>query len=180
MAEKYTKPYVDALFEVAGSPEAVEKMLPALADMATQIRSSEELRVLFANPKVPRDEKKAVLQTVGTQLGLDSLGLRFVEILLANKRLPQLPALVQALRDRLDFDRRIIEAVLETAHPLGEEMKARLVKVLESRTGLSVRLKSSVRPEILGGFVIRLGSYVYDVSVAHRLEKVRQTIQNPS
>jgi F-type H+-transporting ATPase subunit delta len=80
------------------------------------------------------------------------------------------------VRQRLDADRNIVEASVESAAPLSDETVARLVSILRSKTGSDIRLKASVSPEILGGFVVRVGSEVYDASVAQRLERVRQSL----
>jgi len=44
------------------------------------------------------------------------------------------------------------------------------------RTGRTIRLKTAVEPALLGGFVVRLGSEVYDASLAHRLEKAKNAL----
>ncbi len=180
MAEKFTNPYVDALFEVAGSPENVEKLLPALDEAALLLKTNDELRSCLANPKIPRQQRLEIIRAVASRAELGALGTRFLEILLGNRRLHQTGSILKAIRERLDAERRIHEAILETAHPLTGDVRARIVNVLERRTGSQIRLQSRVRPEILGGFVVRLGSYVYDASVLRQLEKVRQTFQNPS
>jgi F-type H+-transporting ATPase subunit delta len=175
VAEKFAKSYVDALFDVAGSAEAVEKLLPGLDQIADLVRSNAELKLLVADPKVPRDVKSAIIGDLGEKVGLGDLGIRFLWVLLSRRRLQALGDVLGAVRQRLDADRNIVEASVESAAPLSDETVARLVSILRSKTGSDIRLKASVSPEILGG-VVRVGSEVYDASVAQRLERVRQSL----
>ena len=50
----FSRPYVDALVEVAGSPDAVEALLPSLDTVARALESSEELRAFATNPAIGR------------------------------------------------------------------------------------------------------------------------------
>ena len=54
----FTRPYVDALFEVAGSPDAVEALLPSLDSIARALEASEELRAFATNPAIGRKDKR--------------------------------------------------------------------------------------------------------------------------
>ena len=60
----FARPYVDALFEVAGSPDAVDALLPSLDTVARALESSEELRDFLANPGVGRKEKRALVASL--------------------------------------------------------------------------------------------------------------------
>lgn len=176
MAEKFAKPYVDALFEIAGSAAAVETLLPGLDTVVAALKTGDDIRLLVADPRISRDTKSAILTDLGKKAGLSDLGCRFLVVLQANKRLLHLDAVLKAIRQRMDSDRNVIEAHVESAVPLPDEAKNRLVAILSDKSGADVRLQATVKPEVLGGFVVRIGSEVYDSSVAQRLEKVRQSL----
>ena len=81
-----------------------------------------------------------------------------------------------AFSDQADRERHLAEAALTTASALPEAVVAELTRALQARTGKAIRLKSSVNPALLGGFVVRVGSEVYDASLAHRLEKAKNSL----
>ena len=79
--------------------------------------------------------------------------------------------------------RRIEEQVLNrvsvevtTAVPLEPALRKRLAESLEKFTGKSVRLEPKVDPAVLGGARARIGSVVYDGTVASRLQKLRKQL----
>jgi len=59
----FARPYVDALFEVAGSADAVDALLPSLDTVARALETSAELREFAANPRFGRKEKRAAPRT---------------------------------------------------------------------------------------------------------------------
>lgn len=175
MAERFTRPYVEALFAVA-PPDAIAEMLPSLAAFGVTLAASASLQGFFRNPAVPRERKVAAVSSLAAQAGITGVGARLLQILLANRRLLQLPPVVRAIQERLDRDGNVVEAKLVTTAPLAEPDAGRLLAALEGRTRRTVRLTRTVDPALLGGFVVRVGSAVLDASLAHRLRKTRQAL----
>ena len=50
-------------------------------------------------------------------------------------------------------------------------------EALEARTGTRVRLRTELDPSLLSGFVVRLGSEVFDASLARRLARARKALE---
>jgi F-type H+-transporting ATPase subunit delta len=178
MAARFTRPYVDALFDVAGSAEKVEALLPGLDAFAASLAHSEELRNVVRNPGVARPQKRAVLKAIAAREEISPLAERLLESLLTNRRLHLLPEVLRALRERLDRDRGIVEASLHTATPLDGDHEKSIRAALERRTGKTVRLKPEVDPVLLGGFVARIGSEIYDASLKSRLERTQHALHH--
>lgn len=176
MAERFTRPYVDAFFAVAGSAEAVDAQLPALTTVAHAIDASPDLAKVLANPGIERPRRKALLDAVAQKAGVGTLGARLLDVLLQNRRVHRLPAFLAAVRERLDRERRIVEARVTSARPLDEAVFESLRRMVEGRTGSNVRIVPSVDPSLLGGFVVSVGSARLDASLARRLEKARAAL----
>jgi F-type H+-transporting ATPase subunit delta len=60
--------------------------------------------------------------------------------------------------------------------PLVGGSRAALAAALGRATGSAVTITERVDPGILGGVVARVGSLVFDGSVTHQLEKMRQKL----
>ncbi len=176
MAAAFTKPYIDALLAVAGSAEAAGALLADLDALDRTLGSSPELRELFRNPAVERSRKAGLLGAVTAKLGTAPLAARLCSVLLVNRRLPHLGEVIAALRERLDRDRNVVEAHVRAARPLADAEAEEIQKSLEGRTRRTVRLRTETEPALLGGFVIRIGSEVYDASLATRLSRVRASL----
>jgi len=176
MRARYTKPYVDALFSVAGGAAAVDALLPRLDTFERTLRGSDELRAVLRNPGVERERKIAIFGAIAKKDGLDGLGLRLLETLLQNHRIASLGEILAAVRERLDSVGNVVQASVTAARPLDAAAARDIQTALEARTRKSVRLSQSVDPALLAGFVVRVGSEVYDASLAQRLAKARRAL----
>jgi F-type H+-transporting ATPase subunit delta len=176
MAAPFARPYVDAFFAVAGSAGAVDTHLPALDSVAAAIASNPDLAKVLANPGIDRPRRKALLDSVAGRAGVDALGARLLDILLLNRRVHRLPEFLAAVRERLDRERRVLEARVASARPLDEAVFEALRRMVEGRTGSTVRVVATVDPALLGGFVVSVGSARLDASLARRLEKARAAL----
>jgi F-type H+-transporting ATPase subunit delta len=176
MAERFTRPYVDAFFAVAGSDAAVDAELPALDAVAQALASSPELAKVLANPGIDRPRRKALLDAVAQKVGTGTLASRLLDALLQNRRIHRLPAFLAAVRERLDRERHTLEARVTSARPLDEAVFDALRRMVEGRTGSTVRVVPAVDPSLLGGFVVSVGSARLDASLARRLEKARAAL----
>lgn len=176
MAERFTRPYVDAFFAVALSADAVDAELPALATVARAIDANPDLAKVLANPGIEKTRRKAVLDTVAEKAGVGALGARLLDVLLQNRRVHRLPAFLAAVKERLDRERRILEARVTSARPLDGPTFEALRRMVETRTGSTVRVVAAVDPALLGGFVVSVASARLDASLARRLEKARAAL----
>ncbi len=75
----------------------------------------------------------------------------------------------------LDLARR--SARVESAHPLPPDIRATLENALNRRHGPALRLAFVENPALLGGLRVRVGSDVYDGSVAGRLASLDARFQ---
>lgn len=173
----FTRPYVDALFEVAGSPDAVEALLPSLDTVARALEGSEELRAFATNPAIARKDKRELLATLAGTAQAPQLATRLLQSLLDRGRFLALPSVLEAIRTRLDEARGVVEATVRSVAPLGADAEKGIREALEARTGTRVRLRTELDPALLSGFVVRLGSEVFDASLARRLARARKALE---
>jgi len=176
----FARPYVDALFEVAGTADAVETLLAPLDAFSRAIETSEELRAFLKNPGVGRKEKRALVESLARSAEAPVLADRFLRSLLDRGRVLKIAPVLAAIRDRLDRERGVIEATVRSAAPLDADAENGIREALEARTGTRVRLRTELDPSLLSGFVVRLGSEVFDASLSRRLERARKALESAS
>jgi F-type H+-transporting ATPase subunit delta len=170
------EPYAKALFAVAlaeHTPEVIGRELSAFAAM---VADHGELAALFAHPAVPPRVKRDIVNQLAEQATLSPPLRKLLRLLADRDRLELLPRLAEAYEARLLQHLGVVEAHVTTAVPLPPERVASLEQGLSRATGKQIRLATAVDPGILGGVVARLGSKVFDGSVAHQLSRLRQEL----
>ena len=168
--------YARALLDVAvkeSSTEQADRELTAFADL---LRQHPDLQRALIHPSVNAAAKKAVVQQLLDRLQPSSPAGKLLLMLAERDRLVLLPDVVDVYRERLNELQRIIRAEVTTAEPLADEHAAQLRERLAAATGQTVTLTTKVDPSIIGGMVTRIGSTVYDGSVATQLQTIKQQL----
>jgi F-type H+-transporting ATPase subunit delta len=174
--------YAQALFDVtqAGASQApaqTDAITAALIDLARLIASHSELQSLIASPTVPPAAKKSIIMAVLDQAGVTIGEVRRLVGLLADQdRLSILDQVAEAFAERVRESRKVAYADVVTAVPLTPATRAALEEALGRASGKTVTLSERVDPSIIGGVVARIGSFVYDRSIAHQLDKLRKQL----
>ena len=69
-----------------------------------------------------------------------------------------------------------VAADVRSASKLSSKEEGELRAMLERKVGAKVDLDVTVDPALIGGFVAKIGSEVYDASVAGKIEKFRESL----
>jgi F-type H+-transporting ATPase subunit delta len=168
--------YARALLDVAVQESIADRAGEDLTAFADLVQRHPELQRVLTSPAVPAPRKRALVQGLLERLSLSTPVGKLLTMLADRDRLVLLPDLVAVYRERLMERHRIIEAEVTTAAPLGQEEAAGLQQRLAHATGRQVTMSTKVDPSIIGGLVARLGTVVYDGSVATQLQAIRQRL----
>ena len=169
--------YASALFELASEGGTVTAVESDLEKLAAALAESAELRALIRNPEVSREALGRVFAGLGEQLELDRLTRNFLGVLAQNRRVAGLPAVIRAFQTIAATQRGEITAEVATAHPLTGDQLAALEQKLRAREGRTVKLRTSVDPDLLGGIVVTIGSQRVDNSIRTRLNSLAQAMK---
>ncbi len=170
--------YARALFDVAVREADPERAGTELAAFAAMVSAHEPLERALVTPSVPPARKRAVVEALLAQSGITTAVVPKLLLMLADRdRLVLLPDVAEAYRERLMQHQGVVRAEVTTAVPLPGERRAALEQGLARATGRTVVLTATVNPAIIGGAVTRVGSTVYDGSVARQLERLKEQLQ---
>lgn len=172
MIQRFARPYAEALIKVAGSIDRAVAARDQVRGFVQAMEAEPALAKMAANPAVPREAKRKVVREIGTRLGFDDLTFRFVELLLSNYRLQHLPAVLDALEAELNQRLGVATAEVTTAQALDDQEAARLSAALSKMLDRDVDLKLAVDPALIAGFRARVGSTLYDASLAGQLDRL--------
>src|SRR5262245_50409454 len=170
----FAQPYAKAFLEAAPQGYDVEAFLGAGGGLARAIEQDRALRAFLSAPAVPEYARRKALAELAKRSGVDAFGTRFLELLLRHRRLLALGAILQSVQDAYDAERGVLEGRVTVASPIGDAEKATIEQALGAKLNGKVRLKVSVDPKILGGFVARVGSSVFDASAVAGIRRFQE------
>ena len=169
--------YASALFDLASEAGTVTAVESDLDRLEAALAESAELRALIRNPEVSRDQLGKVMSGIGAHLGLADLTKNFLGVLAANRRVADLPATIRAFHAIAAAQRGEVSAEVASAHALTDEQLAALETRLRAREGRTVKFKTRVDPDLLGGLVVTVGSKRIDGSIRTRLNSLAQAMK---
>lgn len=165
--------YANALADIAVQQGAGPAALKQVGDFADVYAESAELRNFLASPAVDHEDKHQVIEKIAARMGVSKIVRNFLFVIVDHGRTALVPEIVAAFRTVMRQRQGITEAEIATATELSAGQKTELASTLERLTGKRVEAKYSLRPELLGGAVVRVGDTIYDGSVRTRLEELR-------
>ena len=176
MIRRFARPYAKALMEVTGSAEKANALRAELERFEQVRTSSSELQDLYANPGFEFQTKSSVTQTIARRLGRSDLAGKVLDLLIQNHRINDLRAIVDGLAEMVRQATGTLAAEVRAAQPLSNQDMAELRRTLEKKFGRRVDVTVTTDPSLLGGFVAKVGSEVYDASVAGKIHKFRESL----
>ena len=169
--------YASALFDLASEAGTVTAVEDDLDKLAEALLESAELRSLIRNPEVSREQIGKVLVGLGNYLALTDIAKNFLGVLAENRRISDLPAMIRAFHAIAASQRGEVTAEVASAHALTDAQLATLEQKLRAREGRTIKLKTRVDPDLLGGLVVTVGSKRIDGSIRTRLNSLAQAMK---
>jgi F-type H+-transporting ATPase subunit delta len=176
MADERIQGYAKGIFDMASGEGILDRVEGELLAVARSFETSPELRSKLTDPQLPVDKKQGILEElIGGRAS--SLTLGVLQLLVAQGRASDLPAIAAAVADVAAASRDKAVAEVRSAVPLDEQTVQRLTQALSRATGRDVEVKVIVDPAVIGGIVARVGDTVIDGSIATRVASVRQAVR---
>jgi F-type H+-transporting ATPase subunit delta len=172
--------YAKALLAAADKAGVAEATVDDLEAIDREVLERfPRLVTVLASGFVNADEKRQIVDR--TFAGrVSPLVLNFLRVLAQHERLDALRDIARAAREQYDVMRGLVRVEVTTATTLTDELAAKIKEQLRGMLGGEPVLMTSIKPELIGGVVLRVGDAVYDGSVAARLADVRGRIINRS
>ena len=165
--------YARALFDVALKESEPGQVEQELSSITTLIRDHADLQRALESPSVPPTGKKAVVEALVQRAGFSPAVSKLLLMLAERDRLVLLPEVLGAFQAKLRDQRKVLEAEVTTAMPLEPAQQAALQQRLSAATAREVTVTTKVDPALIGGVVARIGTMVYDGSLATQLAKLK-------
>jgi F-type H+-transporting ATPase subunit delta len=172
-ATRYARALLDVAIKEKGDLQAIEAQLAEFVDLFKQYPALEKVML---NPAVPVPRKRAAIAELTQRATLTPVLAKLIALLADRDRLVLLPDLLSAYRERLLDHLHVIRADVTTAVALPADRAKAVEQSLARMTGRTVTVTTRVDPAIIGGVVARIGSTVYDGSVARQLQRMKEKL----
>ena len=167
--------YAEALFGAAQASNSLNAVTEELKSIRNIIDINPELKKILFHPGIGKAEKKEMLKSLFGEK-VSKLSLRLLMLLVEKKREALFGDICGIFFQKIDELSGLKKITIETAFPLEEEEKARLIARLEKAMDKKLVVDAKVNPSILGGIIIKERMKQIDASVIQFLRSIKQDL----
>ena len=164
--------YAKATLEHAIGEKADAAVNADMEQIAATIDGSADLRMVLESPVIKAEDKNNALLEIFS--GANGITKGLIQTLLGNKRISLLREVSLKYTDLYREIKGERRAIVTTAVPLSGDLEKKILETVTRATGNQVSLENRVDPDIIGGFVLRIGDTRYDASIASKLNGLKR------
>ena len=172
ITDKISVPYAEALLELAQNSNLISEVEQDLSFISTFLSSSKDLKLFLANPLINALDKKNLLNEL-FKGKINNFILNFLLVLINRRRITLLNEIINKYMElsyKLDA---LTIAELSTAVAFTENQQNNLVQKIKTMTNSkNVKLVVKINPNLIGGFIVKIGSKVIDTSLSGKLKQM--------
>jgi len=99
--------------------------------------------------------------------------IRFLCLLVEKKCFKYIALVLQRIEQNLNRQNGILDVTVESAAPVDGGFEEEMTRMIKEKTGAAgIKLKTRLRPELLGGYLLRIGSLYIDASLKGQLDNM--------
>ncbi|WP_439181976.1 ATP synthase F1 subunit delta [Carboxylicivirga taeanensis] len=171
IADRYAK----ALFKLALEQDELEQVYKDVTLLQGYCKNAESFSDILNNPVIkPAQKRQAFHSVLKGQVNQSTLNL--LDLLIANNR----EVLMEDINRRFIWlyknEKGIKEVTLYTAVEFDKQQEATLMQFLKDQFKAPIELSVKVKPELLGGFILKVDGKMADASMSTKLKQIKKQL----
>ncbi len=169
--------YATPILELADQKGVLEEVKNDMLLFIQLCKSNKDLVLMLKSPIIASLKKAGIIQKL-FKGKLNELTLQAFNVVTRKGREAYLPEIAKVFLEKYNQLKGIQEVTLVTAVPLSEDLRKefdQLVKKLSNKESL---IHEKVDPELIGGYVLKLGDQQLDESISGQLKDISLKFKN--
>lgn len=167
--------YAQAVFDIGTEQGTLPAWDVDLRVLRETLESSPALVQVLANPETAPAEKERLIERLFADT-ISPTAYKFVAVLLRHRRLLLAAQIQEAFEEMYLAAQGVAFADVTTAIPLTPLEEVSVAESLAKITGKTIKLRTHVDPEIIGGILARVGDQLIDGTVTTRLRQLKHRL----
>ncbi|RCL01637.1 MAG: F-type H+-transporting ATPase subunit delta [Candidatus Tokpelaia sp. JSC085] len=174
--------YAGSLFELATEAGCVEAIGRVLSVLSLFLDKNSDFRYFVSSPAFSKQNHLKAVEFFVNQAGLNGIGAsgligNFLQVVASSGRLSILSVMIKAFHDLAADLRGEVFAEVVSAYALSDDQQKELKTVLDDAFGKDIVFQVDVDTSILGGLIVRIGSFQVDVSLRTKLSSLKLALK---
>lgn len=161
--------YARTLFELGDVEKNLGVIQENLNHFNELLETVAHFKTLLLNPTVKIEEQKAILSDIATKTKYETLFLRFLFLLCENQRLDLFGSIRNIFNELVRSLENVKDVEIISAVDLTKAQQQKLQQVLTQETDSQLNFSYRLDPKVLGGFLVKVGCHVIDLTVSNQI-----------
>ncbi len=172
-AKRYAKGLMQFATESGKGAEINQEMI----DLKNSIQSSRELAQFLSSPVLDSRRKNEIAKELFK--GFSPATQNFIKLVIDQRREGSLKQIATQFNELYDHSNNIRTAEVISATELNDELVQEILKKAKATMGenYSYKIENKINPDLIGGFILRVGDKQIDSSVRSRLNKLKKEFE---
>ena len=167
--------YAKAFFSTAKEKDLLEVLKADINLVYNVCDESTDFILLLDSPVVKTSKKAQLINTI-FKGKINDLTLNFLQLVIKNKREVHIPGICRNFLGLTRVEQNVKSAMLTTASEINPDSLKSIEKMLEKELNATIELSIKIKPELIGGLVLRLDDKQLDASVSTQLKKIKHKL----
>ncbi len=167
--------FAGAIFELATEKGEIDIVRSELHLIEDVLKENPTYKVLLDTPAITREEKLTMVEEAFASLSSENVR-NLLKLLTERRECYMLSSIVRAYDAMYDEALGILRVEALTAYAMTDAQKVALTEKLTRKTGKNIVLTNTVKPELLGGVLLRYGEVQLDGTLKSRLDTLSESI----
>ena len=168
--------YAKALMMSGADNHCVDALKDDMELIGATLSENPIFRQILDDPVIKPLQKRNVMGEL-LEKRVHPLTLNFIRLLIRNRREFLLADVARNFIDLYEKSKGIKRAHVLSAAGMDEPAKQQLQQQLNILFKADIQMTSEANPDLIGGFVLRVGDRMYDASLSSALERMRKTLE---
>lgn len=164
--------YAKSLLELAEEKKCLDKVVKDMQMFTDVCNANHDLVLMLKNPIISHFKKLSILREI-FKGKVNDLTMSIFEILAKKNREMYLPEVAATFKAQYNNFKGIVESTITTVNPLSAAVRKDINAIVKKITKSEVALTEKTDPDLIGGFVLKIGDKQIDDSVSGKLKELR-------
>lgn len=168
IAKKYSRAIISSV-DLTKVPQIVEEF----KRFSRLIEENRKLRLLFAGQIFSEIEKEKAFKAIAPRLNFDAGTEKFLRLMIVQGDLSAIREIISSTINTYNERQKKATAVVVSSIALDTKFTERLKNALKQMTKRDIIVENKIDESLLGGFIVRVGSTIYDSSLKGQLRLLK-------
>ena len=169
---KIRSTYALSLYQAAEQNSAIEKVLRDVDALRQMIAEDSQIVTFLSNQIWTAESKKSAITEIAKKMNLSRDLKSCLDVMADNGRLGELSGVLDEFKHIYYQQHNIEEVEVLTVKALSAAQNSKLKTILEKKLSKKVLITYTIKPELLGGLVVKYGSSMIDDSIEGKLTRL--------